>query len=124
MIRQVPAFVKNADREIALQKKLYFTDNGILNVLGKPSSGAKLENSVANQLANHGEIRFYAKRSGQEIDFVLNGKTALEVKETPGLSDLKILKRRAEQTGLGNSILIGLYPPASGFSGFVWAGNV
>ena len=124
LIRQVPAFVKNIDREIALQKKLYFTDNGLLNILGKVSYGALLENSVANQLSRAGEVRYYARRNGQEIDFILDGKTAFEVKETPGSQDLQVLKTRSNQVEIAENYLVGLYYSNPNFTDFVWAGDI
>ncbi len=124
LILQVPAYVKNADREIALQKKLYFSDNGILNTLGSAGSGAILENSIASQLRRRGEIKYYARRSGQEIDFILNEQIAFEVKETPSPYDLKVLQQRAEQIGISQFKLIGLEQTNPDFTNFVWAGNV
>ncbi len=124
LILQVPAYVKNADREIALQKKLYFSDNGILNTLGSAGSGAILENSIASQLRRRGEIKYYARRSGQEIDFILNEQIAFEVKETPSPYDMKVLQQRAEQIGISQFKLIGLEQTNPDFTNFVWAGNV
>ena len=124
LIRQVPAFVTNADREIALQKKLYFSDNGILNTLAEVGSGAVLENSVANQLSLRGALKYYARRSGQEIDFILDDKIAFEVKETPSPADLRTLQKRAEQIGIAESYLVGYQLLNKEFTGFVWAGNV
>ena len=124
LILQVPAYVKNADREIALQKKLYFSDNGILNTLGSAGSGAILENSIASQLRRRGEIKYYARRSGQEIDFILHEQIAFEVKETPSPYDMKVLQQRAEQIGISQFKLIGLEQTNPDFTNFVWAGNV
>ncbi len=123
-IKLVPAFVSNPDREIALQNKLYFSDSGLLNILGKINSGALFENTVANQLSEKGEIRYYAKRTGQEIDFILDGSTAFEVKETASAHDLKILKNRAENIGLKKYALIGKNAPDSGFHNFIWGGAI
>lgn len=124
LIRMIPAFVRNPDREIALQQKLYFTDNGILNTLGNPGSGAILENSIANQLSLHGRVHYYARRTGQEIDFILNEETAIEVKETPSEPDLKTLKLRAGQIDLRQAYLVGLNRMNPAFTDFVWAGNI
>ena len=54
-IKLVPPHTLNRDREIALQPKLYFADNGILHGLGNSNTGALLENMVAVQLARKGE---------------------------------------------------------------------
>jgi uncharacterized protein len=69
---------------ISKQPKLYFTDNGLLQLCGQLSSGSIFENMVCNQLALMGELTYFEKNSGTEIDFVLDKTTAVEVKETPG----------------------------------------
>lgn len=120
-IKLVPPYSTGTDREIAVQPKVYFTDNGLLTALANTSEGALLENTIANQLAQHGEIHYYAKRNGQEIDFILNNKMAFEVKETPVDSDLSTLERRAGGIGITECYLVGLQPTTANF---VWAGNI
>jgi uncharacterized protein len=114
----------NADRNIAVQPKTYIADNGLANQLAQVSSGAAFENSIANQLLKMGSINYFQKKTGQEIDFILDGKTAIEVKETPGPFDVKTLGLRAAEQGLSETIVIGRYPPGIDFSGFVWGGCV
>lgn len=123
-IRIIRPYVLNRDREIALQPKIYFTDNGLLKIAGQTSSGALFENSIANQLSLNGKLAYYAKRTGQEIDFILDKKTAIEVKETPSPGDLKTLTRRANSINLTSNALIGRHTPPSGFSDFVWGGAI
>lgn len=123
-IKLVKPFVTNPDREIALQTKLYFSDSGLLTMLGPVSSGALFENTLANQLSNKGELRFYAKRTGQEIDFILEEIRAIEVKETPTAYDLNVLQKRAENINLKNFNLVGRYFPGTGFKEFLWGGAI
>ena len=123
-IKLVKPFVTNPDREIALQTKLYFTDTGILNTFTNISEGAIFENAIANQLSLKGDIKFYAKRTGQEIDFILNEKIAFEVKETPTPSDLRILNRRAKNINIEKTALIGLNVPGNRFSNFLYGGAI
>lgn len=123
-IKLVKPFVTNPDREIALQTKLYFADSGLLSILGQVSSGAFFENTLANQLSSKGELRYYAKRSGQEIDFILDGERAIEVKETPTKYDLNVLKKRAESINLLNYNLVGRNFPGTGFREFMWGGAI
>ena len=123
-IRLISPFVTNVDREIAAQKKIYFSDNGLLSVLGNLSSGALFENMIASQLYRLGRLNYYARRTGQEIDFILNDKIALESKETPGLSDLKTLNYRAQKLNLQNQYLIGRHFPPTDFNDFIWGGNI
>jgi predicted AAA+ superfamily ATPase len=123
-IRLVKPFVTNPDREIALQNKIYFTDNGFLQLFETISSGASFENAIYNQMRLIGKLRYYAKRSGQEIDFIFNSERAIEVKETATEHDLKILKNRSKSIGLTNYNLIGRNLPGSLFRTFVWGGAI
>lgn len=121
----VTPFTKNADKEISSQPKLYFADTGILNQLGlNVPSGALFENMVACQLNKLGKLNFYQKKTGQEIDFILNEKFAIEVKETPIEQDFKKLESRANDLGLKQKMLIGKQPPNTDFANFTWAANI
>lgn len=124
LIRTFTPFTKGIDKEITKQPKLYFSDTGLLQVCGQNSSGAIFENAIANQLYNIGEVNFYEKSSGTEIDFILDKKTAIEVKETPSEFDLKTLERRAKPLELETNFLIGRNVAPSGYGNFIWGGNV
>lgn len=123
-IKHISPFTRNADSEIKLLQKFYFSDTGILNLFKKVSSGQLFENAIAIQLSLQGKLNYYQKKSGEEIDFVLNEKTAIEVKETPYLQDLEKLRSRSKTLNLKTNLLIGKYQPGNGFNEFVWGGNV
>lgn len=125
-IYQATPFTKNIDKEISQQTKLYFADNGILNTLAgeQLSSGQVFENAIAVQLKSQGTIQYYQKKTGQEIDFIFNGNTALEVKETPMLQDKKVIEQRALAIDINKYFVVGRYPSNSNFSDFIWGGNV
>ncbi|MCY7327636.1 MAG: ATP-binding protein [Saprospiraceae bacterium] len=122
----VAPFTKNTDKEIAYRKKVFLADTGILNQLAQVSSGQVFENAVFLQLLWSGiaDIRYYQTKSGAEIDFVLDQKTAVEVKETPHSGDLVTLLNRSGTLGLPESRLIGRYPPGEDFRNFIWGGMV
>ncbi|MCB0554776.1 MAG: ATP-binding protein [Phaeodactylibacter sp.] len=120
----IPPFSLNPDRSIAVQPKMYIADNGLANQYARVGSGAIFENAMANQLLRLGKLNYYQKKSGQEIDFILNEKTAIEVKETPTPADMSTLKSRAAGIGLEDTLLLGRFPPGIGFSDFVWGGCV
>ena len=88
------------------------------------SSGAIFENAVANQLSNLGTVNYFEKAVGSEIDFILNKKTAIEVKETPSDFDLKTLQKRAKSIQIEETFLIGRKLAPSNFSNFVWGGAI
>lgn len=125
-IYQVTPFTKNIDKEISQQTKLYFADTGILNILAAEqlSSGQVFENAIAIQLKNQGLLQYYQKKTGQEIDFIINGDTAIEVKETPTLQDKQTLQQRALALNINKYQLIGRKLSNSNFMEFVWAGNI
>ncbi|WP_232325902.1 ATP-binding protein [Spirosoma montaniterrae] len=123
-VKIVEAFTANADRAIAYQSKFYLSDSGLLNRLAQVSSGAVFETAIANQLANLGTVQYYQNRSGAEIDFILNGKKAFEVKETPTEQDAAVLKHRVKSTAITEYALIGRHRPSSDFRQFIWGGAI
>ena len=124
-IRVVEPFTANPDRAIAHQPKLYLSDSGLLNRLAQISSGALFENAIANQLAQAGTLQYFqTSRTGTEIDFILNGKQAFEVKETPTPHDLATLDYRSKAAGVPKFALVGHHRPASGYRDFIWGGNI
>lgn len=124
-IQVVESFTTNPDKAIAHQPKLYISDSGLLNRLAQVSSGALFENAIAVQLAQMGTLHYYqTNRSGSEIDFIVDGKQAFEVKETPTAHDLSTLTYRAKSAGTSERSLIGRYRPVSGFREFIWGGNL
>ena len=123
-IHQIEPYSKSPDKEISLQKKLYYADNGLLTVFGVTDMGKLLENSIANQLIPLGKLNYYAKKSGQEIDFILNENVAIEVKETATEHDLKTLIHRAESLGMLDKKIVGLNQTPFEFSEYIWAGLV
>jgi predicted AAA+ superfamily ATPase len=126
LIYQATPFTKNIDVEISQQKKLYFADTGILNVLAgnQLSSGQVFENAIAAQLKPHGSIQYYQRKTGQEIDFIFKGDTALEIKETPLEQYKNSLRQRATAIEMDKYLLIGHHPPSNGFSDFIWGGSI
>ncbi len=123
-IHLIPSFTKNKDKEIAAQRKVYIADTGMLQILAQVSSGQVFENAVALQLLRLGEVAYYQKKSGQEIDFILNKETAIEVKETPSYPDLKTLNYRSDDLELPYSRLVGRHFTNSDFQEWYWGGGI
>ena len=119
-------FTKNIDKEISTQPKLYFSDTGILNELGgvQISSGQLFENAIATQLKPLGELQYYQKKTGQEIDFIFKGATAIEVKETAIEQDRQVLLQRATAINIKKNMVVGRNVAANGFDNFVWGGSL
>ena len=124
LIKTIKPFTKGIDKEITKQPKIFFADTGLLQICGQTSSGAIFENAIAHQLALIGEVNYYEKSSGAEIDFILDKKIAIEVKETLSGFDVKSLQKRSKPLEMEQNILIGRELAPSGFKDFVWGGNI
>ena len=105
-IKLIPKYSKSIDKSVAGGRKVYFEDTGLLNTIGRVNDGQLFENAVANQLSYYGDLYFYNKRGVSEIDFILNKKSAFEVKLKSSESDLKMLSKRAEDLGISEYYLI------------------
>lgn len=105
-LRLVSKHAKSIDKSIAGGKKVYFSDTGILNIVAKVTEGQLFETAVCNQLDACGSLAFYNKRNSAEIDFILNGDTAFEVKLAAVRSDLDKLKKLAATLQLNNYFVI------------------
>jgi len=96
----VKPFSKNKDVEIRKIPKVYLCDSGLANYFARLNEGILFENNVFQNLRIKGEVNYYQKKSGVEIDFILNKKTALEVKINPQKMDLKKLRKISQEIGL------------------------
>lgn len=95
-ISLVQPFSRNVDREISGTKKVYCCDNGFLEFFSRVSDGVKLENAVFQNLRQNGSIKYFQKRSGAEIDFILfDKKMAFEIKKRAVLNDYNKLQKLA-----------------------------
>jgi hypothetical protein len=94
------------DNKISSGDKLYFNDIGLANILADISEGAKLENSVYMNLVYDHELTYYQTSSGGEIDFILDEKVGIEVKETPTKHDSANLLKRIKSAKVDKGFLI------------------
>lgn len=98
-IKLLPRFSKSIDRTVAGGKKVYFSDTGILNVIGMVNEAQLFENAVVNQLTQYGKVSFFNKRNTAEIDAIIDTHTAFEIKLTGTKQDLA--KLSVLSSGLG-----------------------
>ena len=70
---------------------MYVCDNGFLHFFGKVDEGALLENAVYLSLRKYGnEVRYYQRRTGRELDFILPGvRMGIEVKRSGDAHDVR-----------------------------------
>lgn len=105
-ITLVAPFSRSVDRTVSGAPKVYFCDNGILKTLSNLSDGQILENSLFNQLKFYGGLNYYERRTGGEIDFVVNKKDGYEVKKTVTFSDVKKIMPMGEKLKLKSIIAV------------------
>lgn len=107
-ITLISKFSKSIDRQAAGSKKLYFCDGGMTNVLGRVSEGQLFEQSVFQELRAGHVLNYYSNQSGSEIDFILDGRIGLEVKQSATVRDIANLDKKAEKLKLEKKYIVSL----------------
>lgn len=105
-IRLLPKFSKSIDRSIAGGRKVYFSDTGILKVIGNVNDAQLFENVIVNQLAAYGELAFYLQKNKAEVDIILDKKIALEVKLNGTNRNLEKVRRLAAALTLKEAFIV------------------
>lgn len=116
MITLVEPYSRNSRVAIRKAKKVYLIDWGLAGLLAGISSGQRLENCAFHLLRLKGKVNYFRKKSGAEIDFILDKKTAIEAKRTGIKNDLDQARALAKQLGL-TAVWVATEKPAVG-SGF------
>ena len=97
---------RSLNGEVRGARKVYFCDTGLLNYLTKLKEGVVFENAVFLNLKKYGEINYYQRYKGPEIDFILNKSIGLEVKLKADEKDIKKLKKLSERIKLKESFIV------------------
>lgn len=105
-IKLLPKFSRSIDRTVAGGRKVYFSDTGILNSIGQVNEAQLFENAAVNQLSAYGSVSFYRKKNTAEIDAVLDGKTAFEIKLRGTENDLRKVSKVAESIKIKRAFII------------------
>ena len=95
VIKLLPRHAKTIDKAVAGGRKAYFSDTGLLQVMGGVNDAQLFENAVINQLFGYGKVSFYNKRNTAEIDAILDKKIAFEIKLTGTSQDVLRLQKLA-----------------------------
>lgn len=106
VMHTVTPFTKSPDREISSVPKLYFCDHALGASLTSISDGQTLENVVYTHLSERFDVHYYQRKSGLEIDFILDGKIGVEVKSFATPSDVRRLARIGKSLGLSETYVI------------------
>lgn len=105
-IKIIRPFSKGRSTEIRKMPKVYVCDTGLANHFTRLAAGHIFENSVFLNLRIQGEINYYQKKSGVEIDFILDKKYAYEVKINPSETDVRRLKELSKEIGIEKGAII------------------
>ena len=114
LISLVPPYSKKERVAIRKAKKVYFVDWGLARKITPISAGQRWENCIFHLLRLRGDLSFYRKKSGVEVDFILDKEIAFEVKVKAVKRDETKLRRLAQELNLENSFLVSQrYSPLS-----------
>jgi hypothetical protein len=104
-IKTVRPFSRGRSTEVRKMPKVYICDTGLANHFSRLDEGHLFENSVFQNLRIKGDLNYYQKKSGVEIDFILDKTYAYEVKINPQESDLRRLKQLSTELGLQGTMI-------------------
>ena len=107
-IKLIKPFSKSRDVEIRKTPKVYFCDSGLVNNIANISRGALFEQNIFQNLRLKGKVNYYQRKSGAEIDFILNEKKSFEVKTNPNKTDLNKLEKISKSIKINSFKIISL----------------
>lgn len=114
-IKRIAPHSTNRDTEVRGAQKLYICDTGLARRFSRVSEGALFENTVFWQLQQKGSVNYYKKKSGAELDFIVNGADGYEVKLKADARDVKTAARIGKELSLKNvSVVSREYTPIQG----------
>lgn len=105
-IHLIKPYSKSKDAEIRGSEKVYICDSGLLNNTMQVADGALFENNIFQLLRPRGKLNYYQKGKLKEIDFILNGEKAYEVKLHPSVRDITSLEKTSKEVGIRDFRLI------------------
>jgi len=94
-IKLIRPYTGSKNSEIRKRPKVYLCDTGLANRLASLDEGRIFENAIFQSLHPKGELSYYERKNGAEIDFILDKGHAFEAKMTPQPRDVNQLKRVA-----------------------------
>ena len=107
-IKLIKPFNKSRDVEIRKAPRVYLCDSGLANCIVNSTKGVFFEQSIFQSLRLRGEVNYYRRKTGREIDFVINKKEAYEVKVTPDQTDVNKSKQLSNFSGINSYKIVSL----------------
>lgn len=120
-ISLIPPYSRSRDVEIRGAPKVYCSDSGLAAHLAKIEFGRVLENAIFHQLRVRAKkLQYFQKKTGVEIDFIVDEKEAYEVKLKATERDARTLARLAQELGIKDAHLVSyrFTPPIRTWYGF------
>jgi len=123
VLHELPAWRKTKKRKPLASSKYYFFDVGVVSSLqgrafrpGTPEFGEAFETYLMHELTSYSDyvsgepLNFWRSTTGFEVDFIIGGHTAVEVKAKSNVSqqDLRALRALAEEKGLKRYLCVSL----------------
>jgi len=105
-IQLLKPYSKNRDVQLRGGEKVYICDSGLLGNIGKVSNGALFENNVFQLLRPCGELNYYQKSRVKEVDFIVQGQSAYEVKLHATKQDVSTLVKTSAELKMKKSAVI------------------
>lgn len=103
----IKPYSKSPDVEIRGAPKVYMCDSGLLNQLAGIEKGAVFENNIFQLLrCKSSTIHYFQKKSGIEIDFIVNKEHAYEVKTSGAQTDVNRLIKMSKELNLKKAHVI------------------
>ena len=103
----VSPFSLNRQVEIRKMPKVYLCDCGLLNAFVRLDRGRAFEQAVFQSILPYAEtINFYRRKTGQEIDFIVNKRVAVEVKLKPSGQEERRLHSLSRELGIEEALIL------------------
>ena len=96
----------NKDVEIRKSGKIYICDPGLVRQFSQVDEGALFEYAVFWNLQRAEKVQYYQRKNGAEIDFVVNGDRAYEVKLHASREDFNKLQNLARNIGIESASIV------------------
>ncbi|MEW6094092.1 MAG: ATP-binding protein [Chloroflexota bacterium] len=106
-IKVVTPHTTNKDVEIRKAGKLYVCDTGLVRRFAQVDEGALFENAVYWNIQRKGTVQYYQRKTGVEIDFILDQKQAYEAKLHPEKEDMTRLHALSKDIGIETMNIVG-----------------
>ncbi len=105
----LPPFSQNKQVEIRKMPKIYLCDCGMLNVFAQIDRGRLFEQAVFQSIRPYADrLNFYRRKTGQEIDFIMDKELAIETKLRASELDDRRLHSMCRDLGINKRIVVDL----------------